>query len=278
VPTTLTGLLLFVVLLLPGFVYLTGKERGGTERHVSPFRETVTIVTASITSEIAVLILFAIVRSVWPSVTPDVGALIRGGSAYLGGNYRQFAIWGGGLLAFSTALAYLATIPAIRRGMAKLHLAGPYPHSSAVSAWWMLFERFAAGRRVHVACTLDDGSAVAGNLQSFNTSADDSPERELVLGAPIMYRPPGGQKEQEQEYLVSGASVAAQRIVTLFVTYVEPVTPPSQGEEVGAVEEAPTLRAGPFPKPSGPAHSAASVPSQDQGLPAFVRAVPRHRG
>lgn len=49
-PTTLTSLLLFVVLLLPGFVYLTCKERHGTERHISTFRETVTIVTASIMS------------------------------------------------------------------------------------------------------------------------------------------------------------------------------------------------------------------------------------
>lgn len=43
-PTTLTGLLLFVVFLLPGFAYLVGKERNGTERQTSPFRETVAVV------------------------------------------------------------------------------------------------------------------------------------------------------------------------------------------------------------------------------------------
>src|SRR6266566_2966950 len=235
-PTILTGLLLFVVLLLPGFVYLVGRERGGTERHVSPFRETVTIVTVSITSEIAVLTLFAVVRSLWPSLTPDVGALIRGGSAYLRGNYQEFAIWGVGLLAFSVALAYTATIPAIRRGLAKLHLVGAYPHNSAVSAWWMLFERFAEGREVHVACTLDDGSYVQGRLQSFNTSAEDTLDRELVLGAPIMYRPSGGQ--EEKEYLASGVSIAAQRIVTLFVTYVEQVTSALEGKEAAPSEAA----------------------------------------
>jgi uncharacterized membrane protein len=58
VPTTLTGLLLFVVLLLPGFAYLVGKERHGTERSLSPFRETVAVVAASITSELVVLGLF----------------------------------------------------------------------------------------------------------------------------------------------------------------------------------------------------------------------------
>jgi hypothetical protein len=37
-PTTLTGLLLFAVLLLPGFAYLVGKERAGTERRVADDR------------------------------------------------------------------------------------------------------------------------------------------------------------------------------------------------------------------------------------------------
>jgi Family of unknown function (DUF6338) len=66
-PTTLTGLLLFVVLLLPGFAYLVGKERNGTERQTSPFRETIAIVAASTTAELAVLALFAIPRWLWPT-------------------------------------------------------------------------------------------------------------------------------------------------------------------------------------------------------------------
>ena len=268
-PTTLTSLALLVVLLLPGFVYFTGKERHGTERHISPFRETVTIFTASITSEIVVLTIFAIIRTVRPSITPDVGTLIRGGTTYLRGNYQQFALWGLGLLAASVLLAYVATIPRVRRAMSGLPFVGEYPHSSAVSAWWMLFEHYAAGRQVHVACILDDGSYVGGNLVSFNTSADDAPERELVLGAPIIYRQPGGRRERE--YLASGVSIAAQRIVTLFVTYVEQVTASSQAEEV-AEEAAPALTAA-IPSPaSDPPVSAAPSP---QGPPPAVPAAPR---
>jgi hypothetical protein len=271
-PTTLTGLLLFVVLLLPGFVYLTGKERAGAERHVSPFRETVTIVTASITSEITVLILFAILRTIRPSLTPDVGALIRGGSAYLRDHYAQFAVWAISLLALSTVLAYVVTFPAIRRGLAKLHLSGPYPHSSAMSAWWVLFERYANGRPIHVGCTLDDGSHVRGRLASFNTSAEDSPDRELVLAAPIMYRPPRGQ--QEQEHPSSGVSVSAHRIVALFVTYVEPATRPSQ-ETVAVPEQPQVSMAGQSALASGPpAHPALSGPSPHPESSASAPAAP----
>ena len=86
-PTTFTGLVLFVVALLPGFAYLVGKERNGTERHASPFRETVAVIAASVVSEIAVLCIFAVVRSIWPTGTPDVGALVRSESAYLHDHY-----------------------------------------------------------------------------------------------------------------------------------------------------------------------------------------------
>ena len=112
-PTTLSSLLIFVVLLLPGFAYLVGKERHGTERHTSPFRETVAIVAASVTSELTVLGLFAAIRTLFPSWTPDVGAVIRhGGGAYAASHYRSLAILGLILLAASTGLAYLATVPA----------------------------------------------------------------------------------------------------------------------------------------------------------------------
>ncbi len=78
-PTTLTGLLLFVVMLLPGFAYLVGKERNGTERRLSPFRETVAIISASVASEVVILLIFAVVRTLWPSETPNVGALLGQG-------------------------------------------------------------------------------------------------------------------------------------------------------------------------------------------------------
>src|ERR1700722_19017522 len=114
-PTTLTGLLLFVVALLPGFAYLVGKERHGTERRLSPFRETVAIVAASVTSELVVLVIFAVIRTIWPSITPNVGALLREGGVYLRGSsghrghYGQFAIWGLSLLTAAVLVAYFAT-------------------------------------------------------------------------------------------------------------------------------------------------------------------------
>jgi hypothetical protein len=242
-PTTLTGLLLFVVLLLPGFAYLVGKERHGTERRVSPFRETVAIVAASITSELVVLVAFAVIRVLWPSITPDVGALIRNGGSYLRGSeghhgqYGSVAAWGVGLLAAAAVLAYLATVPRIRRVVEGV--TGPYPHDSTVSAWWILFERWPGKRNVELACMLDDGSGVRGRFGSFNTSADDSPDRDLILQEPIYYRPPGD-ASKEVLYDVSAVCCPASRIVALFVTYSEPppqeVTPQQPVSQLTAAE------------------------------------------
>ena len=234
-PTTLTGLLLFVVLLLPGFAYLVGKERHGTERRLSPFRETVAIVSASVTSELIVVSIFAGVRVLWPSVTPDIGALLRQGSLYFHGNqthrghYQFFSVWGVGLLALAVAVAYAATVPRVRR--VGEWIFGPYPHESTVSAWWMLFERWRKARNAEVTCILDDGSSVRGQFGSFNIAADDSPDRDLILTAPIYYSPSG--EEDEVPYPVWAVCIAARRIVTMFVTYTDPasVIPSSLGAE-----------------------------------------------
>jgi hypothetical protein len=203
------------------------------ERRLSPFRETVAIAAASVTSELFVLIAFAVIRALWPSRTPDVGALIRDAGSYLRSShvhYQNVAVWGICLLAAATIVAYLATVPAVRRVTEKL--TGPYPHDSTVSAWWILFERWPKDRDVQIACTLDDGSAVRGLFGSFNISADDSPDRDLILRKPVFYRPPG-EDAKEVPFNVSAVCCPARRIVALFVAYSDPVgqqsaTPPQE--------------------------------------------------
>lgn len=268
-PTTLTSLLLFVVMLLPGFAYLVGKERHGTERRLSPFRETVAIVAASITSELVVLVVFAGVRALWPSVTPDVGALVRDGGTYLRGNgdhhgqYANVAAWGIGLLATAVVLAYLATNPKVRRRLE--WLTGPYPHDSTVSAWWILFDRWAGNRKIELVAMLDDGSCVRGQFGSFNTSADDSPDRDLILQRPIFYRPAGS--SEETLYETAAVCCPASRIVALFVNYVEPVQPgitplPVAGSQSPPVE--PTAELGASMSAEAPTQALAQSSSQHQ--------------
>lgn len=206
---------------------------------MSPFRETVSIVAASVTSELVVLTAFAVTRILLPSITPDVGAFIRHGCTYLRGSpshhsqYGTVAAWAVGLLAVAALLAYFATVPRVRRLAEKV--TGPYPHDSTVSAWWILFERWKGGRSIEVICILDDGSSVRGGFASFNIAADDSPDRDLILQSPIYYAPTGG---EEESYDVSSVCIAARRIVSMFVNYVEIPAEASPSSASGGVAEA----------------------------------------
>lgn len=213
-PSTLTGLLLFAVLLLPGFAYLVGKERVGTERRTSPFRETVSIVAASVAAELVVVT----VSSVAWAWSVDLGRVLTDLPGYWRERPVLLASWAIGLLAASTALAYTATVPGLRRLTRRI--TGDYPHMSAVSAWWVVFEQRDPTARKHVGCVLDDGGYVGGTLISFNNDASDTSDRDLILGTPITYRASGD--EEVQPYPASAVCVSAKRIVTMFVTYRDP--------------------------------------------------------
>jgi hypothetical protein len=250
-PTTLTGLLLFVVLLLPCFAYAIGKERNSAVEHPTPFRETAAIVAASVAFNLVVLVLFAIIRTIWPTATPNVGALVRNAGSYLRGgpghpgHYGQVGIWAAGMLAFAVLLAYLATLPRVRAVAAKP--LGTYPHDSSASAWWILFEKWQMDRDIHVGCILDDGSFVEGTLGSFSRESDDIQDRDLILAQPICYRPPG---ETEADPYEGGAvCVSAARIVTMFVAYSDKSVTSSPAEEAAG---APASTSGQEPSASVP--------------------------
>lgn len=122
------------------------------------------------------------------------------------------------------------TVPSVRQVASKLPLIGAYPDDSTVSGWWILFEKWKGNRDIDVGCVLDDGSYVSGRLASFNTSADDSPARDLLLWAPILYRPPGAHEHIVHE-TARAASISASRIVSLFVSYRDqPAVTPSPSE------------------------------------------------
>jgi Family of unknown function (DUF6338) len=258
-PTTLSGLFLFVVLLLPGFAFFVGRERHTSGQQFSAFRETAIVVAASLSSELIVLVIFTVLRVLLPGLTPDVGALVRDSGGYLRGggrqpgHYGQVAIWAVAMLAAAVALAYSWSVPEIRARVRELatngkrfpktrnligDALGEYPHESNASAWWVLFDSWAEGNQVGVRCILDDGSYVEGGISAFSREADDKPERDLILVEPISFRPAGSGEVEQSE--ASAVCVSASRIVTMFVTYWQKpeVTSPAVSAEAPAAEMA----------------------------------------
>lgn len=214
-PTTITGLALLVVLLLPGLTFATVRDRMGSERRPTPFRETGAVIFCSVLTELVALVIFAILRGLRPDLTPDVGQLVREGSTFARTHYVELAWWAGALLLFACALA--AAMAAI---------SGSRPHASVTSAWWIMFEKWFPGEDPVVGCILEDGSYIEGRKASFNVSSDDLPDRDLVLTEPLKYRAPGA--SETQEFPWGAVCVSARRIVMLSVSY--PLDPEPAGE------------------------------------------------
>jgi hypothetical protein len=237
-PTTLTGVLLFVVLLLPGFAYQVGKERRGIERTTSVLRETAAVVAASVASEIFVL---AATSWLW-SRHIDFGRLVREPRKYWLGHPATIAWWAIGLLAGAIVVAYLVTllrgweIPGwghqVAKGLKWIRIGKrrpvfavvrwvwrqvTYTHPSTLSAWGVLF-RGAKRPQILVDIRLTDGAYVSGALVSASTVGADTPDRDLILGPPIKYRSPKGKNTHELPY--GAVTISARQIGAMFVTKV----------------------------------------------------------
>ncbi|NUT52419.1 MAG: hypothetical protein HOV94_34775 [Saccharothrix sp.] len=199
-------------------------------------RETAQLVCVSLAADLVVLALFGVVRSRWPDHTPDVGRLVREPGEYLRSAYLSVAWWAVGLLAVAVFLAWAAGLGWARRLLALLPGVGPgvSAHESATSAWWLLFQD-SPGRRVHLGCALDDGTYVSGWLASYNTSINETGDRDLTLAAPIRHRAKGATEAVELPG-TSALVVSARNVVMLFISYqsdgrapgpAEPAAPPS---------------------------------------------------
>jgi hypothetical protein len=266
IPSSLTGLLLFVILLLPGFSYNRIRARRRPDRQVTALQETVIIVTASLAALVVTGVLFAIIRALLPAVTPDVRSALFSTHAYLQGHYVQTAWWAVAFLA--VAILGAVTVAEVQesrwlRGSRYLRrLAGP-PDPSTQSGWWIVFgPGLDAGLQVHVGCTLDDGSYVSGRLRSYSQVAEDNADRDLVLRGPIKVRPRGATEAREVPN-VSWMTVSARHIVTMAVTYVSPV-PSSQAEQPPSP-----------PASSGPPPSPRSVPAPPPATPRPAARAPQ---
>ena len=223
IPTTLSGIFLFLVVLIPGFIYVSVREGHRPIRKLSAFRETAAVVSASAASYVPVVVVFAVLALTVPSFNGEVGqALADPEKYYVAHAYRSI----GGLLAFVATGSVVAFLRGRHRAFSRKADAG-------ASAWWQVFSSDNgnephAVRRVSV--YLKDGSMLVGNLKSFNNEAEEHADRDLILQTPLSFQNAGS----DNLYALEGtAVVVSAREIQFFELFLDPVTdgPPAEPEE-----------------------------------------------
>ena len=211
-PSDLVGLLIFVTLLMPGFVFLVQREIKTPNREISAFRETVTLAVVSLACNAVAVALFGLVRFLFPAQTPDFGRMVRDGFSYILPNYIAVGWWGIALLAFSSILAFMLGRfePTFTRSFTQ--------RITFTSAWWELFHMH-ADSKIYVGCELEDNSYLGGYLLSYSTEVKETGDRELAISAPITCRLADGTEAELHD--ISAVTVSARRLKYHTVSYMD---------------------------------------------------------
>jgi hypothetical protein len=216
VPTSLVGLLLFVALLAPGVCYFLVRERRRPQRELSALRETASVVLIGLACDLIISVVFAIVRALFPRVTPHVSGLIFDFTEYAEPRLAFLLWWALGLLLAACILGLiLGRFDELRIGSLSLRL-GPILFESA---WYRRFHGF-PDETIYCGCALDDGSWIGGYLLEFSTEVKETADRDLVLTAPLRLQEPESHEVVDLEN-VSAVVVSARRLIRLDVAYLD---------------------------------------------------------
>ena len=228
-PTTVSGLLLFVALLTPGLVYLVRTESRLPGQQYTVLRETALVVSVSLLANTLALGLFGILRALWPGGTPDTGAIVRDPGTYFRGHYVMVALWGASLLLVAVAVAAIIAVPPAWSGrLLSQSKTWPIPaiHTSIErrqrspiapeSGWGRAFFRYPE-LQVHLGLRLMDGTYLYGRLLTFSPQIEENDDRSLQLAGPVKIRTPSAEAPESMDADV--VVVSARAIKTMSVHY-----------------------------------------------------------
>lgn len=226
-PSTFTGLVLFILLLAPGFAFLLVSERGVVAvRQTTPLRQAATIGLASVVWDIVALSVLAAAVRLTPLRGPNVDRLMADGLDYAKRTYRSSAVWLVALMVVACVLSVVFAGVLNRtdrlaglRGRAPVSwLFPPSGGTEHVSAWWKVLvdPNLHPGMRRYATCHLEDGSSIRGWVASASPDVRDSPDRELVLWAPLVFTDWSGKSTSLDK---GAATVSSGKMLFMHVRY-----------------------------------------------------------
>lgn len=230
-PTSLAGIAIFVAVLMPGLVYALRKERTVPAARVSAIRETMWVVAASTGCLLTTGLMLTLVRTLWPSGTVDIGALLRAPDVYVVDHHVRLAWWSFVALVLACLIALEAADPRVAglvrsagsRSWVRRVIGTSETDIRPTSAWSRVFTLYdddpAGTGDVLIGAQLEDGTYLRGTLSSHSAEIEDSPDREIVLRSPLGLRTTDGEWHELDS---THAVVSARRVVRLDVTHLAP--------------------------------------------------------
>jgi len=206
-PSTFLGLLLFVWLVTPGFVfnYLAARRRPAQAE--SPFQDASRVVLASVLfSSMAMLVVLGVNEAVGSPSALDLRRVVSGDTAYLRDKYVLLAMALILQVLGACGLAWLGDV-IVKAVIAKLSMQAP-PTLRSESAWTKPLDLKPAGATTRVWVRLKSGVDLIGTVAAFD-HAIDLVDRELVLTTPLQIQTRDGQLTllQWQFIIVQGPDI-----------------------------------------------------------------------
>lgn len=207
IPANLIGLVLFVLVLAPGWLWVRIAEKRQVRPDRSPLLEAAElVVTGVVFTAVAAAVVVAVGNgNGW---LPELRDVTASGSTYA--QDEPYRTAGAAVIVFALSLAAAyGTARLVYRGKeASLVPAG--------SVWRDVFGVGGEGRPIFVSATLEDGRVVDGYLYSFSTDADGG-DRDLGLQAPIYVW--SGEPPERMRAPADRTVLRAQQIIAMWVRY-----------------------------------------------------------
>ncbi|MET7708926.1 DUF6338 family protein [Micromonospora sp. NPDC005413] len=234
IPSSLLGLVLFVVLLAPGLAYVLRHERAVPAPSHSTLRETLRVVFVSVACLTFTGLLSAGLRLACPERTPNVRGLIQDPADFAREHHVQLVWWSLALITFATLLGFFSADPRLLAGLRQMRskawaqrLLGDAPIKDS-SAWHQAMsdlksrDHAAIGRKkredeTFIGVQMDDGTYVRGYLVSYSPGGVEDDQRELILTRAEI-RPVDGEIQPIGSTLTV---ISARHIVRLDVTHLK---------------------------------------------------------
>jgi hypothetical protein len=188
-PTTVADLAAYILLLVPGLVFVFTRERHRPTVRRSVFRETATVIFASAITVAIVVAVVAITSWFWPWLARTLRRLAGQDPTLLADHVVELFLGGCLLIVLASLLAWLFGTKWAHSVWSKRPWNKSLVEQDA-SAWNVIFGEAEPNERVLVGCQLKSGWWVEGALFTFDNSGDSDPNRALTLTGEIASRGP----------------------------------------------------------------------------------------